>query len=249
MLKKINSWLENRKRSYKEGLDIFNSLANASQKTTFGEFLNNVDDAENVEPFDTEGKFGILINQITMIQKRVQFSPEEFKDVVIKSVSEKNKVVNMTPPAAPKKPASLDDLPDSLAPDRARLKELIPLMAKLHADMSDEKIADDKRAELLAQLVKFDDERRAIWDRIDAFANGENLEVAKSEDETKVESNMVSVGAGIQQRITLLKGYVTRANNSITKYTGEGKQNKVDEFTEKLAAYNSELEKLQALIK
>lgn len=155
----------------------------------------------------------------------------------------------MTPPAAPKKPASLDDLPESLAPDRARLKELIPLMAKLHADMSDEKIADDKRAELLVQLVKFDDERRAIWDRIDSFANGENLEVAKSEDETKVESNMVSVGAGIQQRITLLKGYVTRANNSITKYTGEGKQNKVDEFTEKLAAYNSELEKLQALIK
>lgn len=246
MLKKINSWLENRKRSYKEGLEIFNALANKSQKDTFSEFLNNVDDAENVNAFDAEGKFGILINQITMIQKRVQYSPEDFKSVQIKSLESKAK--NETP-LVELKAISIDELPEDFEVDRIRLKELIPLMAKLHAEMSDEKIADDKRAGILEDLVSLDNERRAIWNRIDAFANGENLEVAKSEDETKVESNMVSVGAGIQQRITLLKGYVTRANNSITKYTGEGKQNKVDEFTEKLAAYNSELEKLQALIK
>src|SRR5690606_17795705 len=88
--------------------------------------------------------------------------------------------------------SALNQLPPNFSPAVTRLKELVPYMAKVHADMAAE-IADDKRKLLRIQLVELDDERRRIWERIDNYlqGNGQQESIDKSAEEKEVEENML----------------------------------------------------------
>lgn len=55
MLKNIQQWLSNPKRSYHTGLAYFKRFATPSQKTDFLEYLSSISDDETVDQFD--GRF------------------------------------------------------------------------------------------------------------------------------------------------------------------------------------------------
>lgn len=251
MIKKIESWLKDPKRKYAEGLEIFNQLAGKKQKADFGEFLNK--GAAGTQ-FDAEGRFPILINQLVFILNKVRSNPGAFssaKAAVSSNGSLNMKIINAitgspentTPPAGDK--IDINALPEELSAERDRLKEIVPVMAKIHADMADEKIADDKRAALRAELVKLDDERRAIWDKIESF----NPNVEKLAEEKQVEQNMLELGRKTALRIGQLKSYIARNREALVKHEEAKNEKKAENAREKIDAYEKELAELESLFK
>ena len=161
MIQKINAWLGNPKRKYNDGLDIFNAIASDVQKKNFKEYFEKGRD-QVTDQFDQ--KFTMLVNQVAFCQKRIKQDPQVFKQAIATTVAETD---DNTP--GEKKSTDLDKLPEELAPVRARIAEIVPLMAKLHAEMSQENLPDDKRMPIIQELVKLDDERRACWAKIDSY--------------------------------------------------------------------------------
>ena len=241
MLKDIQQWLGNPKRKYAEGLSFFNSYASKKQKENFALFLNDIDLNEPVSQFDKAGKFPILINQVVYVEKRLKSNPELFVQGK-KGATEKQQTVN-----APSAPATitLDTLPESFQEDKARIKEIIPIMAKLHAEMANNKLPDDKRLELVKDLLSLDDERRAIWARVDEYANGNKLDVIVSEEETVVRESGVSLGIQLAKKIDQLKEKIGRNEESIRVNTKNDKPHLAKSAEVRLVKYRQELKDLQ----
>src|SRR5690554_992739 len=278
MLKKIQIWLANKNRKYSEGLAYFNEFASDKQKESFGKYLNAVK-SEDISQFDNEGRFPLLINQVLFCERRIKSSPAQFvasktkKKAMINTEGlsggkkdEASKVdknspnvpddntsgpdgdVTATADAKQRAVTSLDQLPENFAPIRTRLKELVPYMAKVHADMAAE-LADDKRAVLRKELIALDDERRAIWKRIDKFLAGiPESNIEKEEAEKVLEQNMLVLGVDLAKRIGLLKSYIKRNTDSLKKHQAAGYEVKAASAQEKIDMYSKELAELEALI-
>lgn len=242
MINKIQKWLANPKRNYRDGLAFFKRFASDKQKADFLQFFDSVKEDETVEQFDI--RFTTLVNQIAFAQHRIKSNPELFIEskAEISSLQLSPLLKGSTPEAGGV--VNIDQLPAELSAEHDRLKDIVPIMAKLHADMADEKMADDHRAAIRAELVKLDDERRAIWKKIDSAG----VEVEKSELETAVETNMIALGAKTALRIGQLKSYITRNQDGLKKHIEAGNQKKADTSRENIAKYTKELEELQALL-
>jgi hypothetical protein len=240
MLEQIQKWVADPKRKYNEGLDFFKQFATPQQKKDFQSYFEGVEDVENVEQFDAH--FTLLVNQIVFIQNRMKANPEAYQEAV---AQEPTKVVKLQP-VAPKE-ISLDELPDHLADERARLREIVPIMAKLHAEMSNETIADDKRLELVTELVKLDNERRAIWEKIDADMP-EGTVVKTDDDEQVVEKNMLTLGATLAKRVTTLKGQINKNEKALQGHLEKNNDKKAENSRTTLEAQRAELAQLQALL-
>lgn len=258
MVQLINDWLSNPKRSFRDGFDIFDKLATDQQKKNFLNYLLSGMGTENVGQFDS--RFSILINQIVLIQNRVKINPEAFAEAKAKlkadnrNVSEtisqpKKEIKHNNIPKSPGAENIISKLPPEFEYHQERLKYLIPLMAKTHAEMADEKIADDKRATLRRELVEMDKERRSIWTEIDKYIeDGIAPDTVPSEEENQVIDNMIQLGAKTATRIGQLKGYISRSNEAIAKHKKNGKDNLAATAQEKVIKYTTELEELQKLL-
>ena len=276
MLKKIKIWLANKNRKYSEGLAYFNKFASDKQKDSFGKYLNAVKN-DDISQFDTAGRFPLLINQVIFIERSIKSSPAQYiasktkekpminteglsggkKDEASKvdknspntnAVNAPKGDVNAPADAKQRAVTSLDQLPENFAPIRTRLKELVPYMAKVHADMAAE-LADDKRAVLRKELIALDDERRSIWKRIDKFLAGTpESKIEKEEAEKVLEQNMLVVGVDLAKRIGLLKSYIKRNTDSLKKHQAAGYEVKAASAQEKIDMYSKELAELEALL-
>ncbi len=241
MIKNIQKWLANSKRTYAEGLSFFNDFASKKQRESFATFLNDIDLNEPVSQFDKAGKFPILINQVVHVEQRLRSNPELFVQGK-KGATEKQQT-----PAVPVAPAAItvDTLPELFTEDKARIKEIIPIMAKLHAEMANNKLPDDKRLELVKDLLSLDDERRAIWARVDEYANGNKLDVIVSEEETVVRESGVSLGIQLAKKIDQLKEKIGRNEESIRVNTKNKKPHLAKSAEKRLVQYRKELAELQ----
>lgn len=236
MLEKITAWLANPKRKYKEGLEIFKALASDAQKKNFTQYFEK--DSEKVtQQFDV--KFTMLVNQVAFIQNRVKSNPEAYKQAV--AINNDQKGENKQDDSVDKElpGADLDKLPEELAPILNRIKEIVPLMARLHADMDNEP-ADDKRLPIIQELVKLDDERRAAWAKIDNYE--------PSELETQVEEKTIAMGADIQKRIGQLKENIARNLEGVKKHTANKKMNHAAKAKKRVEEYTDELTQLELIV-
>lgn len=233
-MKQIQNWLSNPKRKYSDGLAYFNRFAAQKQKETFGAFLNDVKENETINQFDQAGRFQVLINQVLFVEKRLKASPELYLEAKSDDATAPVNIPDDT----------ISGIPEDFIDERDRLKEIIPIMARLHAEIANETIADDKRLLIVRDLVKLDDERRAIWNKIDSAG----VEVEKTEEEKIVENSMMALGAKTALRIGQLKGYITRNQDGLEKHIKAGNQKKADNARDKIAAYVKELEELQKIL-
>lgn len=233
MLTKINAWLANPKRKYKEGLEIFNALASDVQKKNFKEYFEK--NKEKVtDQFDI--KFTTLVNQISFIQSRVKNNPKAYVQSISTEIKEETETVEVKT----EKKTSLDDLPEALIPIRDRIKEIVPLMAKLHADMSNEP-ADDKRISIIEELIALDDERRESWAKIDNYE--------PSEEEKAIEAKTVAMGADIQKRIGQVKENIARNEKSLELHLHNNKTTLAKTAEKNIEEYRNKLAHLEALVK
>lgn len=234
MVQKISTWLSNPKRKYAVGLQIFKALASDKQKTNFKEYFEK--DADLVkDQFDI--KFTTLVNQVAFISNRIKANPEAFK----KSIGiDKGQETGDKGQETGDKKVDPDKLPEELHPVMARIKEIVPLMAKLHADMSNEP-ADDKRILIIQELVKLDNERRRAWATIDNYE--------PSEEETQIEAKTIAMGADIQKRIVQLKENIARNLEGVKKHTANNKKSYADKAKKAVEKYTDELAQLEMLVK
>jgi hypothetical protein len=237
MLTEIQKWLSNPKRKYADGLNYFNRFASKKQKESFGAFLNDVDN-DTVHQFGGSGQFPILINQVVFVLQRIKTNPDLFKESMVKPQPVKRQEAARISEAT-----SLSDIPDQFDAEKKRLKEIVPLMARIHADMSVDSLADDKRAVLRSDLITLDDERRAIWQKIDTGAGTPE----KSEEEKTVEKNMLELGRKSAQRIGSLRSYIRRNEDALKKHSAVGNKKKADNARIKIEEYKKELKELEAM--
>ena len=244
MFEQIQEWIKNPKRDYREGLGYFKQFATKQSKNSFQTYLEGVEDDEKIEQFDP--RFTLLVNQVVFIEQRMKANPDAFAEAAKAETPKKvvkqedDKVID------PPKQITLDELPAEFCAERERLKDLIPLMAKIHAEMAAEK-ADDKRLALVTELVKFDDERRAIWERINA-GTPENVVIESPEDNEVINQNMLKLGMELTKKVKNLKEKITRNEDSHKKHIDGGKQKDADKALERITAYKAELATLEAIV-
>ena len=241
MVQKINTWLSNPKRKYAVGLQIFQALASDKQKSNFKEYFEK--DADLVkDQFDI--KFTTLVNQVAFISNRIKANPEAFKKAIGidkgQETGEKEQGEGDKGQETGDKKVDPDKLPEELQPVMARIKEIVPLMAKLHADMSNEP-ADDKRIPIIQELVKLDNERRRAWATIDNYE--------PSEEETHIEAKTIAMGADIQKRIVQLKELISRAKSKAKEHSSNGKKELAAKAVKRGEKYTDELAQLEMLVK
>ena len=135
-------------------------------------------------------------------------------------------------------------LPKSLQKAYARIKEIAPLYASLHNDLTNTDLSDDERKELANQLCNLDDERRKLWRSIDQWAEGKaTLELEEKRPEYS--DNAVVRGYEMARQIKRLKENIRNSQSAATKAQADGKQNVYDNAMKRIARYEAELKELE----
>lgn len=237
MIEKIKKWLEDPKRDYYEGLKMFSELASPVARQQFLQFLSQVKEDEEVDQFDN--RFTILVNQMTFVKVRLQSNKDAFKESV-NLIPETKKATG---------PLKLQDLPKQFDKERARLTELVPLMARIHADMSVETISDEDRKKLADELVKLDLERRSIWDRIDNYLSEMNQELVPEEKMNDYSENDLVKGVQMAARVKRLQDNIRQNETAIVKHQNNNKPHLVATANQRIEKYKAELAELEVALK
>lgn len=134
------------------------------------------------------------------------------------------------------------DLPKKLQKLYARNQEITPLMAALHAEIGVETTSEEKRKELVEELCKLDDERRANWDAIDDWSEGKEVKADEGETKPAYDSDPVLAGMQIARRIDRLKENIKRSQDSAEN----GKSELIrTNAAKRVEAYRAELAELE----
>lgn len=293
LLIKMNAWLQNPKRDYNEGLAFFEKYASAEFKLKYSNFFALKKEGEVVDAFD--GRFSVLINQITKLAMKVRLNPAAYPDVpdtdaqkagtigqfinLKKIITEKQGKIELLEDEIQKlqlegdeksddiaalggqiivlqeeikqdaqksglKVITYENLPKEMKKLYDRTKEIVPLMAKIHSELTIEDITDEKRKELAEELCKLDDERRAAWDKIDEWAkNGDSIF-----ENTEVHLKFIDPflrGMQVANRIVQLKENIQRNIKSAEDFKKKGKLEKEQKALERKAEFEQELAELQ----
>lgn len=138
-----------------------------------------------------------------------------------------------------------EDLPEELKKKYARNKEIVPLMASLHADLKSEGIDDATRKNIADELCQLDDERRQNWDCIDNYLQRGSMEMP--EERLAVYSDDPIVRGGqIAKRIERLKENIKRSEEAFAKHQESGKTHLCEKAQARIEAYSDELDKLMS---
>lgn len=135
-------------------------------------------------------------------------------------------------------------LPDPLKKAYARIKEIAPLYASLHHDLTNPELDDEERKKLANQLCDLDDERRKLWQSIDQWAEGKaSLEL--NEKRPEYSDNAVVRGYEIARQMKRLKENIRNSQAAAEKAQTDGKQNVYENAMKRIARYEAELKELE----
>ncbi|MDR0824584.1 MAG: hypothetical protein LBN74_05780 [Prevotella sp.] len=139
------------------------------------------------------------------------------------------------------------DLPTGTKKKYDRIKAIVPLMAAIHSELKDTSITDEQRKEKAEELCDLDDERRTLWDEIDAYLNNSDA-VLTEEKKVEYSEDPVIRGMQIGNRVKRLTENIKRAKDAIDKHIESKKPNLEQKARERLAEFESELKELTEVI-
>jgi septation ring formation regulator EzrA len=138
-----------------------------------------------------------------------------------------------------------EDLPANIQSARKRIKEIVPLMAKCHASLSDSGITDEQRQLLAEELCGLDDERRALWDKVDDYLNNADGIIPEVRTAPVFSEDELVRGMQIGARIKRLEENIKRGKEAIKKHTSNKKNALARKAAETVARYELELANLK----
>lgn len=147
--------------------------------------------------------------------------------------------------------AKYSDLPADMQAKYDRLKQIAPLIGSLHADLTRTDIDGDKRKLTAQELCQLDDERRKLWQQLDAWAEGQTKEEkpAPTTQQPAAATTDVSAEDELQlwRRDKRLRDNVRAARQTIEAQGGkEGCEGTVARAKERLARYTKEQVEVRA---
>lgn len=137
---------------------------------------------------------------------------------------------------------ALADMPDDIRKAYDRVREITPLMAKIHSEIAVEKIHHKTREKLVKQLCDFDDERRANWDLIDNWSEGKKTVVAEQPKELTYDADPIIAGAQKLRRVLKLE---ENLKNSQVTFDTTDKEVIKQNAAKRIEAYQIELSQLK----
>jgi len=173
-------------------------------------------------------------SQIEELEKQLQTKSEEF-DVLKKEIEGKGYNV-----------VTENDLPEEYQAKKARIKEIVPLMAKIHAELSNPELTDQQRKTLAGELCTLDDERRDLWDDIDEYLSGKK-EVLPDDKSLQYSDDPDIKEGQLALRIKRLKEKIQRNKESAIKHEKNNKPNYQAQALNRVIRYTAELAEIQLL--
>lgn len=166
-------------------------------------------------------------------------------------------------------------LPAAMAKNYNRIKEIVPLMASLHGELSNESLTDEQRQDIATQLCDLDDEKRALWDAIDVWSETTGVNASALRDSTAVATagapaevtaaapgevtdgapgatatdGSLEAGAAIARRVLQVKQNITRSQAALNVANQEGNAKNIKSAQTRIDKYQAELTELQIQIK
>lgn len=271
MKHEVDKWLEDSKRSYALGVLLFDFFAPQPIRNKYIHFFNAVAASD---PFSLE--MSMLINKLTDIQRKLMIAPDAFKSLDLNVLKEKIEALHCTPTAgridtedyqylleeveslrdeneelesiieSNDKFVAFEDLPELIQKLFSDLKELRPLMASVHGNLST--CSDNNARKALAEeLCALDEKRKEAWMQIDAWCKDEGVEIAKFEKKTIApeQKDPAHHVLDLTKKIKNTKEAIRRANESIVKFEEEGAVNKAEKAKQRLAEKEVELISLE----
>lgn len=135
-------------------------------------------------------------------------------------------------------------MPAAIKTAYARIKEIVPFYASLHAELSNESIADEQRKKYADELCKLDDERRKLWKKIDDWSEGKGtLELDTPRPEYS--DNPVVRGYELARAVKRLKQNIANSTTSAQKAKEDGRETVYENAMKRIARYESELAEVE----
>lgn len=242
----LKGWLDDRRRSYAVGLSFFKTLANEADRQRLLPFFL---EASEPPPFDAH--FTVLVNQLrkiaqsrgAMLTLSAPVTPRQAAPAappVFAMIQEQRE----QPAYTGLRIVRYADLPADQRKDYDEIRRITPLYGSLFAEMQDRSIADDRRAEIAAQVVELYDRKRALWARMDQWAERGGVKLELDERAPQAEDPMVE-GMRIACRIERLKENIRRTKQSIERHERNGKLNYLEKSRQRLGDYEREMEELE----
>lgn len=224
-------WLQSPRRSYAEGVELFKVLAPKEIKDRFLNWFQSAPSGIS----GTDMHITLLIDKLSRINREMIANPVKYSSISSKEFDFQQKsapAASASPvAAAPVKSSSVKsssgkrDLPSSLQPAYDRIREITPLYAKLHSELS--AASDDAERKALAQqLCDLDDERRRLWAKIDAWNKDSKVEL--SEPRPEYSDNSLLRGLQIERSIKRTRDNIGTARASIARFEKEPASEKRD---------------------
>lgn len=248
----LNAWLQGSRRSYAEGLALFDMLADPSMKERYGRYLHEVDDAAC-----TDIHYNMLKGKLGFISRTIQCNPLPYRDTLLTEFVTKQapvarqsstrqssataEKVRIERPGHGIRIVDYPDLPEKQRAEYDRIKQLVPIKAKLHSELS--AVPEEEAGGIADELCKVDDELRALWDDLDAWADGHQSETTKTPD-----GSPVSEGLELARREKKLRDNIRTNRALVEKYESENNAAKAEAARRRLAKYEQEMEELKKKI-
>ena len=158
-------------------------------------------------------------------------------------------------------------LPAAMAKNYNRIKEIVPLMASLHGELSDMSITGGERMDIAEKLCTLDDEKRALWDAIDVWSESTGVNASALRDAAAVATagapaeetagapgatatdGSLEAGAAIARRVLQVKQNITRSQAALNVANQEGNEKNIKSAQTRLDKYQAELITLESQIK
>lgn len=139
------------------------------------------------------------------------------------------------------------ELPEEYREKYERTKTIVPLMATIHGELKNPKLADEERKVKAQELCDLDDERRTIWDEIDAFLAGKKS-VLTVEKNLEYSDDPLIRGIQMAKRMERLKENIKRRTDAKKKHEKAKKENLVAKAQQDIEAYTQELKKMEVQV-
>ena len=212
-------WLQSPQRQYAEGVKLFVLLAPKEMKDAFLNYFKEIDSAEG-----TDMHLTLLIDKLSRINRECTNNPDAYKEALEKEfkaakAAKASDAASGTGVSGGSGSASgsgidADGMPDNIKQLYARVKEITPLYAKLHAELT-AVTTDEERKAIAKQLADLDDERRRAWSKIDAWNEGKD--VTLDEPRPEYSDNPLLRGMQIERSIKRVRDNISTAKASIAK--------------------------------
>ncbi len=248
MRKEIVSWLQGG-GTYAAGLELFDALARPVDSDRCRSYLHG-----GTDPV----RRAMLEGELHRILRGLRDEPQLYATQNPTPNTQNPTPVTQNPtPDVGIHIATYADLPPEQRAWYDRLREIAPLIGSLHADLSRTEADDAARRQTATELCRLDDERRRLWQQLDAWAEGQKQEQkqeAATQNPTPATQNPTPSTAEEQlqllRRRKRLQDNILTARRTVERWQGkEGGEGYTARATARLESYRTELEQVQSRLR